>query len=75
MCLTVNNWKGTKGCGRGGAGPNKYVWALLDWGTGVADRRRQYLAMGGDSKMKVTEKVWGAFLAKRNTAATNVANI
>lgn len=75
MCFVVKNWMGTRGCGRGGAGPNKHVWALLDWGVGAVDRRRRYLAMGGNKKKKVTQKVWDDFLAGRRSDAANTANV
>jgi hypothetical protein len=72
ICFIMKSWKGTRGCGRGGAGPNKYVWALLDWGTGAAgERRRQYLAMGGNARSRVTKQVWDNFLAGRRNSNEN----
>jgi hypothetical protein len=75
MCFVVKSWNGTRGCGRGGAGPNKYVWALLDWGVGAVDKRRRFLAMGGSRKRRVTQKVWDDFLSGRKTDAANAAKV
>jgi hypothetical protein len=75
MCFVVKSWNGTRGCGRGVAGPNKRVWALLDWGVEAADRRRRFLAMGGNKKKKVTQKVWDNFHKGRKTDAANAANV
>jgi len=66
ICFIRTRWKGTKGCGRGGAGANQYVWALLDWTSGhTGERRRAYLAMGGGSAQRVTDNVWENFLLSR----------
>jgi hypothetical protein len=55
-----------KDCGRGGAGPNTFVWALLDWRHERIQRRQEYLALGGAPDKKVTNAVWNAFQSERN---------
>jgi hypothetical protein len=55
-----------KDCGRGGAGPNTFVWALLDWRHERIQRRQEYLALGGAPDRKVTDAVWNAFQSERN---------
>lgn len=67
LCFINKRWKGTKGCGRGGAGPNQYVWALLDWTSArQGERRRQYLALGGDPSNKVTQAFWDNWKQNNN---------
>jgi hypothetical protein len=67
ICFINKRWKGTKGCGRGGAGPNQYVWALLDWQSGSGgERRRQYLALGGDPINGVTQAFWDTWRQDRS---------
>ena len=55
-------------CGRGGAGPGNYVWALLDWQYERSNpRRAEYLALGGSPQVRVTNDVWTAFQIQRNS--------
>jgi hypothetical protein len=53
-------------CGRGGAGPYTFVWALLDWRQERIQRRQEYLALGGAPGRKVTDAVWNAFQSEQN---------
>jgi hypothetical protein len=55
-------------CGRGGAGPGVFVWALLDWrNSSTGQRRRDYLSQGGNPKQKVTDEFWNKWSAAQNT--------
>jgi hypothetical protein len=55
-------------CGRGGAGPGVFVWALLDWrNLSSGQRRRDYLSQGGNPSQKVKKEFWKKWSASRNT--------
>ena len=51
----------TKDRGRGGDGPGRYVFALLDWTNGGSNsRRRRFIANGGilDAGQRLTSDMW-----------------
>eukprot|EP00978_Attheya_sp_CCMP212_P006602 scaffold15316_cov67-Attheya_sp.AAC.2 len=52
--------------GRGGAGSGIFVYAVLNWGSDKQARWTQYLDMGGNADVRVTQQIMEDFLAGRN---------
>ena len=62
QCFECNLWKKQYGAGRGGHGPNKFVFAILDWRYERSGLRRQiYLQNGGHPVPAVRDDIWNAF--------------
>lgn len=66
VCFVHPRFKET--CGRGGAGPGVFVWALLDWKYDRPGlRRQQFLALGGNPNKRVTQPAMEEFLTQHAT--------
>jgi len=63
----------TDQCGRGGFGPNKYAFALLDWPNHVSHRRRLVVEREGPNAPEIIRRTWfEAWAASHNvTRVTN----
>ena len=73
--MTENLSEKYLGTGRGGAGPGKFVFAILDWEGYQRTRRSTYIAISGNADPpNVTEQLWQQFIAQNDTQGYDISD-